>query len=709
MKKISALIAVVGSGWMVTLWITAGAWAQGINPPARSLSPKVEVIAKTYLDSIIVRWAPNQARVWHYGNQYGYIVERATLAIGDQYTLSDPPTVTLTPEPLKPFPLAEWEPIAQYDKYAAIAAQAIYGESFEIIDPSNTLATFVNRAKETENRFSFSLFAADQSVATAQAHGLRLVDRNVRADEKYRYRVRVALPPTVRDSTGTGFVFLAASDTVSIPSPQKVEIRFGDRVAQLSWNKRYYERTFTSYLVERTDNLAKGFTRLEQPPLVNPTPGREQSVERMYSTDSLADNTTTYYYRIRGVTAFGEIGPASDTLSGHGISAGLPVTPAITGHTRLPNGHVQLQWELDTTYNRRLQGFHLLRADRADGLTDTLTTDLLLPTDRNFIDPAPLPANYYQVVAVDQEGRTYASFPTLVQLEDSIPPASPVALSGRIDTSGVVTITWQANVEPDLSGYRVLMSNTTNGSFVQISDALITDSTYYDTTVVKTLTRYIYYRVVAVDEHYNRSAPSETLRLDRPDLVPPAAPVFRTAASQDSAVYLTWHPSVSTDVVQHVLYRRAASHTRWTTLATFDSTQTVSRFQDTSAVPGRTYEYTLLAIDRSGLESPTATPVQVTHIDDGIRESINEFYSKVDRTAKRVELAWSYPSAKVERYLLFRHAAGQPLRLLKSVSGTRNTFQDRQLVVNTAYTYRIQAIYRDGGQSPLSEELTVQY
>ena len=704
MNKIGALIAVIGS-----CWIALGAGAQEITPPPRSLSPKVEVIAKTYLDSIVVRWAPNQARVWQYGNRYGYVIERATLAKGDQYTLTNPPTVTLTPDPIKPRPLSEWEPIAMQDKYAAIAAQAIYGESFEIVDPSNSMASFVNRAKETENRFSFSLFAADQSVAAAQLHGLRFVDRNVRADEKYRYRVRVALPPSVNDTIETGFIFLAASDTMSIPAPQQVEINFGDRVAQLSWNKRYYERIFTSYLIERTDNLSKGFTRLEQPPLINPTENRNQSVERMYSTDSLADNTTVYYYRVRGVTAFGEIGPPSDTVSGYGIPAGLPVTPAITKYALLPTGPVHLQWELDDTYNEQLQGFHLLRSDRADGRTDTLTTRLLPATDRSFTDTHPLPVNYYQIVAVDQAGRTYASFPTLVQLEDSLPPAPPAALTGSIDTSGVVTLTWQANTEPDLSGYRVLMSNSPDGSFVQVSDALVTDSVYTETTAVKTLTRYIYYRVLAVDHHYNRSAASKTLRLERPDVVPPVAPVFRLAESQDSAVYLTWHPSASDDVAQHVLYRRTLSHPQWTTLATFDSTLTVSAFQDTSAVPGRTYEYTLVAVDRTGLESTLAPTVQVAHIDYGIREAVTEFYSKVDRTAKQVELAWSYPTAKVERYLLFRQAAGQPLRLLKSVPGSRSTFQDRQLTVNTAYTYRIQAIYRDGGQSELSEGLMVNY
>ena len=479
-------------------------------------------------------------------------------------------------------------------------------------------------------------------------------------------------------------------------------------MAQVSWNKRYYERTFTSYLIERSDNLSKGFTRLEQPPLVNPTQDRHQSVERMYSTDSLSDNTTVYYYRVRGMTAFGEISPPSDTVSGHGIMAGLPVTPAITKHALLPHGPVQLEWELDEAYNEQLQGFHLLRSDRADVPTDTLTTDLLPATDRSFIDTNPLAVNYYRIMAVDQAGRTYPSFPTLVQLEDSIPPAPPIALAGSIDTTGLVTITWQANTEPDLSGYRVLMSNTPDGTFVQVSDALVTDSIYTDRTVVKTLTRYIYYQVVAVDHHYNRSAASETLRLVRPDIVSPTTPVFRLAESQDSAVYLTWHPSASDDVVQHVLYRRATPRTFWTTIATFDSL-TVSTFQDTTAVPGRTYEYTLMAVDRTGLESTLAPAVQVAHIDDGVRETITEFYSKVDRNTKQVELAWSYPTARVERYLLFRQAAGQPLRLLKSVPGSRSTFEDRQLTVNTAYTYRIQAVYRDGGQSGLSEGLTVKY
>lgn len=681
--------------------------SQSINPSSKQVAPKIEVIAKSYLDSIVVRWAPNSPEVWQYGNQYGYIIERSILARDTNYFLNNSEKKILTSKPIKPIPLATWESLTQQNKYAGIAAQAIYGKSFEVVDQSDSFITFFNQAKEMENRFSFSLFAADQSVDVAQAHGLRFVDQSVSKNERYLYRIHIPVPDSSLHIE-TGFIYVASRDTVVVPQPQQLEIEFGDRIAQLSWNKQYYDHIFTSYIVERTNNLAKGFERIQQPPIINPTSARQQPVRRMYITDSLPDNSATYYYRIRGVTPFGEISPPSDTVSGRGIPAVVSVHPMITNHRLLSDNRVKLQWEFPQEYNTQIKGFRITRSDQANGIYDTLSI-IIGSAVRFYIDRSALPVNYYMVQAIDLQGRINNSMPTMVQLEDSIPPLPPIGLNGQIDTLGKVEITWQNNTEPDVAGYRVLMANNSEGPFVQISDDLIKENHYTSQTIVKTLSKYIYYRLVAVDKRYNRSQPSEVLRLERPDVVPPAPPVFQQAIAIDSAIQLSWVSSPSSDVVKHVLYRRQLHFNAWEIIAAFDSILTVSTYTDQEVIIGHDYEYRMIAVDRAGLASVPSVSIKVSALDHGLRPPITQYYGKADRNAKHVQLAWNYTQKDIEKFLLYRTAENQPLRLLKALPSDRNSFLDQNLIVNTTYTYRIQAIYTDGGQSPLSEELTVNY
>jgi hypothetical protein len=86
-------------------------------------------------DSILLRWAPTDKEIWKLGNQYGYVVERYTILRKGELT-DDKARLLLTPTPLQPAPIEIWEP-HEDEKYAAIAAQCIFGESeIPLISPT---------------------------------------------------------------------------------------------------------------------------------------------------------------------------------------------------------------------------------------------------------------------------------------------------------------------------------------------------------------------------------------------------------------------------------------------------------------------------------------------------------------------------------------------------------------------------------------------
>src|SRR5690606_38657836 len=121
----------------------------------------------------------------------------------------------------------------------------------------------------------------------------------------------------------------------------------------------------------------------------------------------------------------------------------------------------------------------------------------------------------------------------------------PTGLTGKIDTNGIVTLRWAMGREPDLMGYRVFMANAPDHEFTNLSPAPFADTTWTDTITLKTLTKRICYKVVAVDRNFNHSAMSAMLTLTKPDIIPPVAPVFSGYSVTDGTVMLKFVPSSS--------------------------------------------------------------------------------------------------------------------------------------------------------------------
>jgi hypothetical protein len=119
--------------------------------------------------------------------------------------------------------------------------------------------------------------------------------------------------------------------------------------------------------------------------------------------------------------------------------------------------------------------------------------------------------------------------------------------------------------------------------------------------------------VVQMDGQELESADSNRVTILARDVFPPAAPqdlvvVYVPAqAGEAGRLELSWNISPETDLTGYNVYRSEEPGVQGTRLNS--EPVPAPAFRDTTAVPSRTYYYTVTAIDRSGNESPASAAV----------------------------------------------------------------------------------------------------
>lgn len=126
-----------------------------------------------------------------------------------------------------------------------------------------------------------------------------------------------------------------------------------------------------------------------------------------------------------------------------------------------------------------------------------------------FIDPVGLGLTYghyhMRAVATDRGGKTDPSPPFItVTYTDLVPPEPPKDLKAQT-TGSEVTLSWKANIEPDLDGYNLYRSF--GNLRRKVNTAILKGETYQD----KGLSDGTYtYEITAVDTYGNESKPSNS-------------------------------------------------------------------------------------------------------------------------------------------------------------------------------------------------------
>ncbi len=665
---------------------------------------------------IMIRWAVTSARAWRKLNTYGYNVKRYTLT-RNKKTLALPEEKDMGV--FKSKPLEEWMTVIESNNNAAVMAQSLYGERFNV-EGQDKLSAIINLAEEQTQRFTWGLYAADQDFMTAQMAGLGFVDTNVISNEKYVYKI-IPLVPKNELVIKEGGVFVGLQDYDILPKPLDLAGVYLDGKTMLSWNYEIHKELYNSYFVERSID-GKHFTRLNDLPFNNLNNTNKRDTKRMFYIDSITNNRT-YHYRILGKTIFGELSPVSEVVSGQGKEI-LAYVPKITTKHYLDDKRIILEWEFLKEGNQQITGFELNRSDEVKGNYKVVMENI--PPEARKIQYDDLQTtNYLTITAIGKNGDKRTSFPALIQPVDSIPPTQPKGIRGSVDSLGIVTLKWTPNTEKDMLGYRIFRGNNKKEEYSQITVAPHQGTVYYDSVSVKNLNAKVFYKLIAVDQRFNMSTPSEILELKKPDFIKPTQPVFQTYKIESGKVYLKWALSSSQDVIQHDIYRRAATETEWVLVHTVNnndlrtSKATVpSNINDNGAFADWTdvnveatkrYNYTIIAIDDSGLESDPAPPLTLEVPKTDILEAIRNFNNEIDKKGGYITLYWKLSKAiDVAEIQIYKGIKDKPISLLSNIRPNIENIIDYKVKPNNIYRYIIRAVFKDG-QVSASKQMTIKF
>lgn len=666
------------------------------NAQQKDSIPTVKLLSRVQKKQVLLRWAVDDALAWKKTNSSGFVLEKYLFSVdGERLSKAE----KIWSKSIKAAPLETWQDIVNKNDYAAIIAQAIYGESFNVEGSQGILADIVNMVQENEQRFSFALLAADMSFEAATQAGWGYTDTDVKPNETYVYKIK-AVVAQEKISIKSSAVLAGLKDFELLPAPIDLQGIFGDKNVIVTWEYQLFKSIYTSYNLERSED-GRTFIPVSKQPLVNLNDKPNAPAKRMYYIDSLAQNQKTYYYRVNGVSPFGEKGMYSDTIKGQGMPK-LPFTPRISDFkfTKKEN-EVEIRWEFPAEGEAVTEKFQLNHAAKDSGPYQVVVDNIPI-AQRKLVYSKLEPSNYFTITAVGITPKQQkTSYSKLIQPIDSIPPAIPISLEGKIDSLGIVTFNWKSNEEKDILGYRIFRGFTEKEEPSQLTVSPIPNNQFIDTVEVKNLNAKVYYQVVAVDKRFNHSNKSEVLILEKPDVIPPTAPVFSNYKVEKGVVKLNWINS-SEEGATHILFRKnITDSSSWKTI--YKVTDTIQNFTDKDVEADKTYQYAIKAMDKSGLTSLPSTMLTISVIDLRPPALIKEINFNVYRADNNIELFWRASDHLIAEYTIYKQENDKDPTTWRIVPVHIKRLVDTAVSPNTTYTYHIRATLTNGKYSQVKK------
>ncbi len=644
------------------------------SPNLDSKISQTNLISKAYGDSIVVRLVTQSFDILKNIHDSGYDLVRYEVDLENQKLLD-----SLV--------------VADNIKMGTLKLRKYSSENREFIDDIKQ-EIFLNREEidaqaiiaKRELLVLMSLVAGSSNPDLAELMGIRFVDKDVEKGKSYHYHLRWREQP---DRLLNGLNSLVSANEYKPYYPTYID-RADASMNQIvvHWDSYQDNGQYFGYDIERSVDSVY-FVKLNEEPLLNLYDESIASVKENYIDK--VDNNIKYFYRVIGYSHFGERGEPSSILSATARDDQPPLAPSFSLDS-IENIGVAIQWQiedLDTEkitieYTNDLNGEFEIVANPA-------------ASELQYIDNKPIVSyrNYYRVCALDTVDNKSCSPPKRLIVQDLFPPSIPTGLSGEIDSSGIVTLNWDANTEDDLWGYYVYGTNDLKTNFLRISNYPIKGTSFKDTIALNTLTKRVYYRVAALDKRTNISDLSKVEVLSRPDTIPPSPALIISVKSLPQGVEIAWNTSAFLDVERQLLQRRVDE---WKTISDFGPTE--NRYLDTLQLsPKSIVAYRIISADHSDNQA-VSNEVGVK-IKDFSRE-IEPQFSLSQRDAN-VTINWD--NKEISELIIYRAQGEHKIKSyerLKAVGS--NSWVDSKVDSGKSYKYMIRYILPDGSLSKFSSK-----
>ena len=664
---------------------------QGIIPQEEPITPQdIYIFWKVGENEVKLRWAPSDAEIWLQGNKYGYQLEKAILNPG-----TEPVFKKMTNKAIKPWPLADWESIANEENpYAVAAAMTIHGKD------KQPATGFAAAHQNLNNKFGMALLSADLDKRAAEASGLSFIDKGTKSGDIIAYRIYVldSLSNPVSDTT---MQYVVVGEPSDFAGPNKITTSENEHEVVLYWDKYYMGSLNTAYHIERSSDGGTTFKRVNKNPYIDISTNLITNTSMMSYSDSVAENYIPYYYRIIALDAFGDESKPSKAIKAMGRDRTPPVAIRELETAESPGSIVNLKWtypneELDIA---GFKVYHFIEEEK-----NKKVIALSLGKDaRSFTHKTPdtKSTNYYIVSALDKEGNEARSHVVFAMVTDVTPPEAPTNLRATVDSLGGLLLEWEAPKDNDIRGYQVFYSNEPDENFTVQKGPYLEQTYFVKKIPIRTLTEEMYLYVLAIDNSYNVSKASEIIKVKKPDVIPPAASFFSDYSVSEEGIFFTWVKSSSDDVASVELKRRKLD-SDWEIIKEFNPNE--RNFLDIKVEEGVYYEYKLWTYDDDGNQSVTDVALSLKALKSFYLKNTPKLTSNASEDSLILNI--EFPEGAAAEFVIYR-ATGEEALSIYQVIDAASSYRDSYYKKGATYQYAVIARGADGRESKQSELLVI--